>query len=281
MKAKEIAAQPGLWGKLRYLWKHQDAIQDEWKAAESAWYDPTPLKKALQSVQYFGEKKIGDLKHPVIVPAVNYSNGLPKFFKTDHHADFVRDKDLEIIDVALGTSAAPVYFPAHKIGDWRIVDGGLVANDPTQVAVHEAMCYFGVRPMLYGDSTTGGDDLRILAIGTLSPKHFADVNRPLDQGLFEWGVGAFELAMSAQEAMSAFMVDKHMLPGKVIRLPSMEARPESAPGLADVSKGSSEILRSSAASLAQYALGRSDFRSMFEHTARTLPEIRQLIEINK
>jgi predicted acylesterase/phospholipase RssA len=280
-KAKLVAAQPGKLGKIRFLLKHYEEIQAEWNAAKSAWYDPTPLREALEATRYFGDKKIGDLLYPVIVPAVNYSNGLPKFFKTNHHSDLVLDKDLNIIDVALGTSAAPIYFPAHKVGDWRIVDGGLIANDPTLVAVHEAMKYFGVRPALYGDSSTGEDDLRILAIGTLSPRHFADVSRPLDQGLFDWGAGAFELAMSAQEAMSGMMVDKHMLPGKVVRLPSLEARPESAPGLADVSDASSEILRSSAANLAQNALGQSEVRSMFQHTALTLPQIRQQIEKSK
>src|SRR5450759_3850908 len=127
-------------------------------------------------------------------------------------------------------------------------------------------------------SSTGNDDLQILSIGTLSPKHFADISRPLNQGMLDWGAGVFELAATAQEAMSAFMVDKHMLPGKVIRLPSMEARPEKAPGLADASQESSEILRSSAQNLAQFAFGSKDFNALFSHTGRTLQEFRSDIK---
>lgn len=78
--------------------------------------------------------------------------------------------------------------------------------------------------------------------------------------------------------MSAFMVDKHMLPGKVIRLPSIEGRPEKAPGLADASKESSEILRSSAQSLAQFAFGSAEFKALFSHTGRTLPQVRSDIK---
>lgn len=253
-------------------------LEKEAKDTKFAWYDPEPLAAAIRAPNYFGDKKIKDLVHPIIIPAVNYSTGLPKFFKTDHHESFTFDRELSIVDVALGTSAAPIYFPAHKVKDWRIVDGGLIANDPTQVAIHEAMMFFGIRPPLFGDSSTGNDDLQILSIGTLSPKHFADITRPLNQGMLDWGAGVFELAGSAQEAMSAFMVDKHMLPGKVIRLPSIEGRPEKAPGLADASKESSEILRSSAQSLAQFAFGSAEFKALFSHTGRTLPQVRSDIK---
>jgi hypothetical protein len=108
----------------------------------------------------------------------------------------------------------------------------------------------------------------------LSPKLFADPSKPLNQGLLDWGTGVFDLAGSAQEAMSAFMVDKHMLPGKVIRLPTLESRPEKAPGLADVSLSSTEMLRASAANIAQYAFGDSRFTDLFNHRSRTLAEVR-------
>lgn len=87
--------------------------------------------------------------------------------------------------------------------------------------------------------------------------------------------------MSAQEAMSAYMIDKHMLPGKVIRLPSTDARPEKAPGLADATPASSEILRASAKNLAQHAFGEASFRALFDHRARNLDEVRASFISNK
>lgn len=264
----------GIVRKLLHGWRRRHALQAEEQAAKKAWYNPAPLAAVLSSPEFFGDKKVADLLHPMIVPAVNYSTGLPKFFKTDHHPTFTFDRELYVKDVALGTSAAPVYFPAHRVGDSRIVDGGLIANDPTQVAVHEALMFFGIRPALFGDDPTGKDDLRVLSIGTLAPKHFADATRPLDLGLLDWGIGAFELAASAQEAMSAFMVERHMLPGKVLRLPSIDARPEKAPGLADATRVSSEILRASASSLSQFAFGDARFRELFDHRAWLLSDIR-------
>jgi len=271
---KALLSKHGVFKKISYALWNKSLLNSEAEDAKTAWYSSEPLAKALSAPDYFGTRKIKDLSHPIIIPTVNYSTGLPKFFKTDHHQSFIFDRELSIVDVALGTSAAPIYFPAHKINDWRIVDGGLVANDPTQVAIHEAMMFFGIRPTLYGDHTTGTDDLRILSIGTLAPKHFADISRPLNQGLLDWGAGVFELAGSAQEAMSAFMVDKHMLPGKVIRIPSMDARPEKAPGLADASQVSTETLRSSAQNLAQFAFGDQNFTDLLKHRGATLFEVR-------
>jgi hypothetical protein len=114
----------------------------------------------------------------------------------------------------------------------------------------------------------------VLSLGTLAPKHFVETTRPLNQRMLSWGTGVFDLAGSAQEAMAAFMVDKHMLPGKVIRLPSLDARPEKAPGLADSGPAASETLRSSAQNLAQTAFGNPQFKKLFEHNGRSLADIR-------
>ncbi|MCY1166510.1 MAG: CBASS cGAMP-activated phospholipase [Pseudomonadota bacterium] len=271
---RQLLACKGGWSKFFHAIKNRSLIASDAALANSAWYSATPLAETLTSEKYFGDRRMRELLHPVIVPAVNYSSGSPKFFKTSHAPALTFDEDLMIRDVALGTSAAPIYFPVHQIDDQRIVDGGLIANDPTQVAVHEAMLYFGVRPTLYGDPSTGLDDLRVLSIGTLSPRHFADPSRSLNQGLIGWGTGAFDLAMSAQESMSAYMIDKHMLAGKVIRLPSTDARPEKAPGLAEATSVSSEILRASAKSLAQNAFGTDEFRALFDHKAKNLAEVR-------
>lgn len=270
-----LGVADGKWGKAKYGLTHINQIIAEAKQATRAWYDPNPLRELLASREFFGTKKLGDVLHPIIVPAINYGNGLPKFFKTDHHPKFTFDRDIYIVDIALGTSAAPVYFPAHEVGDFRIVDGGLVANDPTQVAVHEAMMFFGIRPPLYGDPSTGQDDLNVLSIGTLSPKRIGDLTKPLDQGLVDWGSGVFDLASTAQEALAAFMVDQHMLPGKVIRLPTMESKPETAPNLADATPSATTTLKSSAASLIQSAFGKDEFSALFKHQSKSLNEFRK------
>ena len=121
-------------------------------------YSPEPLKRLLQDESLFGQQPLGECKHPVIVPAINYSRGEPQLFKTPHHLDFIRDHKFALVDVALATSAAPMYFPRHTFNNNQYVDGGLYANAPGQLAVHEAQQFMG----------QSIESIYVLAVGTMS-----------------------------------------------------------------------------------------------------------------
>jgi patatin-like phospholipase/acyl hydrolase len=92
---------------------------------------------------------MSDLVRPVVIPAVCLTKGGPKVFKTGHHPRFVLDWRLPVSDVALATSAAPTYFPAHRIGDDLYADGGMFANSPDMIALHEAEQFLGVSRMTF------------------------------------------------------------------------------------------------------------------------------------
>ena len=42
--------------------------------------------------------------------------------------------EISMVDAALASSAAPTYFPPHRIRDFSLVDGGVFANNPTGLA---------------------------------------------------------------------------------------------------------------------------------------------------
>jgi len=48
--------------------------------------------------------------------------------------------DVGVVEAALCTSAAPLYFPPASIKgkEDQYLDGGIRANNPTQIALHEA-----------------------------------------------------------------------------------------------------------------------------------------------
>jgi predicted patatin/cPLA2 family phospholipase len=116
----------------------------------------------------FGEKTLGACKHPVIVPAINYSAGQPQLFKTPHHASFKRDHQFRLVDVALATSAAPAYFPRHTFNNNQYVDGGLYANAPGLLALHEAQTFLGQQP----------EAMHLMSIGTMSSKYCGPSPQP-------------------------------------------------------------------------------------------------------
>jgi predicted acylesterase/phospholipase RssA len=65
-------------------------------------------------------------------------------FKTPHHADYKLDRSEPMVKVALATSAAPTYFRPLEHNDYTLVDGGVWANNPSMLAVIEALICFDI-----------------------------------------------------------------------------------------------------------------------------------------
>lgn len=105
-------------------------VADVLRSLSSPKYAPSPLRATIVDI-IGADTRIGELKHPCIIPTVCLTKGGPQIFKTDHHPDFSRDHRLRAVDVALATSAAPAYFPIAVIDDSLYADGGLYANPPT------------------------------------------------------------------------------------------------------------------------------------------------------
>ncbi len=169
------------------------------RGLRSAKHGNSELKKALQSV--FEDRKISDLKTRVLIPTANWTKGAPQFFKTPHHENFKLDANRLIVDIAMATSAAPIYLPNYEFESQVFVDGGLVGNAPGFFGVHEAE-----NSIKYAE----GKDLRLLSIGALSSKVTADQSQTLDKGLLEWKSNLFDFMMACQERTTHYMLTQKM-----------------------------------------------------------------------
>jgi patatin-like phospholipase/acyl hydrolase len=178
-------------------------------------YSPAALRDTI--VEIIGaETTIGDLKHPCMIPAVCLTKGGPQIFKTDHHVDFRRDCKLRAVDVALATSAAPGYFPIAEIGDALFADGGLYANSPDLLALHEAEHFFGVNL----------DDIRLLSVGTTTSRFSFSHGSGRNFGLWKWAYGQrLVRAMISSQQQIVDNVMRHRLKGRYVRL-DFEQSPE-------------------------------------------------------
>ena len=105
----------------------------------TAKHDSAGLREVLN--ERFQGTTIGELKHRVLVPAVNYSTGRGQFFKTPHHPSFELDHRMKVVDIALATAAAPVYFPLARNDRGVFADGGLVGNAPGLFGLHEVKTF--------------------------------------------------------------------------------------------------------------------------------------------
>lgn len=245
-----------------------DIFRRRWslKGIARAPYSQHALKALLEDEDLFGNHRLEACRHPVIVPSINYSTGSPVLFKTPHHHDLVRDWRYKLTDVALATSAAPGYFPRHCFENCQYIDGGLFANAPGLFAVHEAQHFFGKTR----------DQIRVVAVGTMSSRFTVDPRRNRAGGTFDWGgvhpastpKRLFGIAISAQEA-SVHNLLCHRLPDGNYHHIDEELTDERSRAVAldKVDASAQEVLLGSGSQQAKIWLGKPDFRQILAHLA--------------
>jgi len=229
-------------------------------------YSQAGLTNLLTGNKVFGQRKLESCIHPVIVPAINYSTGLPVVFKTPHHFDFVRDLNYSLVDIALATSAAPGYFPRHVFDNRQYIDGGLFANAPGVLALHEAQHFFG-RPR---------EEVCMVSIGTMSSRFTVDPRRNRSGGTFDWGGGnpaatpkrLFGIAISAQESLVHNMLG-HQLEHYYHVDDALTDERAGAVALDKVNAAAREVLLGAGGERAKWCLGDSKFREYLQHIAPT------------
>lgn len=164
-------------------------------------YGNSELEKACKT--FFGEdltiedildrQEVAGSKLCVCIPSVNYKSGKAKVFKTPHHKNLHLDKDYFVWQVALATAAAPYYLPVAKITKANVneyyVDGGLWGNNPSVVALTEALTYSA------GDKTPNAFD--ILSIGNI-PDALGKTPYLLRRGLLFWSKNLVLLPLGCQ-----------------------------------------------------------------------------------
>jgi predicted acylesterase/phospholipase RssA len=119
-------------------------------------YLPDKLREALEDT--LGDRRIGDAKTRLMIPAWHPQTRKVYIYKTAHHPRFETDYRDAAIDAAMATAAAPTYFPQHVTEhDVGLVDGGIWANNPVGYAVAEAIGTLGWQR----------DELKVLSISCL------------------------------------------------------------------------------------------------------------------
>lgn len=216
------------------------------------------LRKVL--TDKFGDKLIGDLRHRVLIPAVNYTTGKGQFFKTPHHATFERDHHLTLVDVALATSAAPVYFPIARNDRGAFVDGGLVGNAPG---------FFGLHEIRHFVTENAPAKIRVLSIGTMSNGATMKGSSKLDRGIMQWGSSLFDLVISAQESSVDYML-KQILQSDYVSIDDKPTPEQSGDvkALDEVTVAATNTLKDRAAHTFQRVLGDPSFQPFRRHLAK-------------
>ena len=121
-------------------------------------YSTEPLDRLIG--EYVPEVTMGEVPTPLIITSSDISTGGVHVFKSRYLRDlgepYLRDGEVRLRDAILASCAAPTYFDPKSVGEYLLADGGLWANNPTMIAVTEAVSKFRI-PM---------DKIRVLSVGT-------------------------------------------------------------------------------------------------------------------
>ena len=141
-----------------------------------AHYDNLNLQRFMREL--FGDLTLGDLPGKVLVTAFNLDTGMTNpdrmrraRLKVFHNFPGpTGDRDVPVVDVAMATSAYPVFFPIYK----GHVDGGVAAVNPSLCALAQAL-----------DAGTGKQKLEDVVLLSVSTGHGPNYIEVLDDG--DWG----------------------------------------------------------------------------------------------
>lgn len=159
-------------------------------------YDNSKFKVFLRGV--YGTATLGDLPKKVVIPTFCMDDENPshrrwraKIFHNFQGLD--SDGGQKLVDVAMATSAVPVYFPIYN----KYVDGALIANNPALCAVAQTQDPRNTEPR------PKPEDVVVLSIGTIRDVYVEQ--RSAAWGYWNWSRVIFQMITERDTLVTNFM----------------------------------------------------------------------------
>jgi len=136
-------------------------------------------------------KFMGDLPIPMAIVTYDLTANQTKVFKSwdDHKA--------LLYDVAMATSAAPIYFPPYKMGNHIFLDGGIAINNPSLLG------------MALGKELFPNLSVKVLSIGAESYPEMARGTNVEKFGSIQWiAAGLYSRMISEDSIMQSSIAEK-------------------------------------------------------------------------
>lgn len=171
-------------------------------------YDVAVLERTLK--KHFGDRCLGESKTRLVIPTFNASTADLYLYKTAHHQRLMADYKVPVWEIAKATSAAPSFFRSHRIGYWtELVDGGLWANNPSMVAIAEAIGFLERTP----------EEIALLSVGTSLSKVSIGQATLESGGLIRWSFTILKHLYMHLQVLTADRQAQHILKnGRYLRV---------------------------------------------------------------
>ncbi|KAJ0614560.1 putative patatin-like phospholipase domain, Acyl transferase/acyl hydrolase/lysophospholipase [Helianthus annuus] len=191
------------------------------KALSGPKYDGQYLHEIIREKLH--DRRLHEAVTNIVIPTFDIKHLQPVIFSS-YQLKNIPSLDAKISDICIGTSAAPTYLPSHSfqnedsegklLREFNLIDGGVVANNPTLAAISEVSKeittgspdFFPIKPLEYGR-------FLVLSLGTGSQKFQEkyDATKSSGWGVLGWlaGGGSTPLVDVFTQA-SGDMVDYHI-----------------------------------------------------------------------
>jgi uncharacterized protein len=238
------------------LWSRALRLPAEGPSAPK--YDGKGLGKVLS--REFGKRTLGELSPEVLITSYDVLNREGLVFKS---AD-PRYRDLPVWEVVRSSCSAPTFFPAHVMtlggAQLPLVDGGVVANNPTACVIAEAIRRGRGRRA----RKVGMADLTVVSLGTGETIRPISIRESQEWGAIEWALPVIDVLFDGA-ADSTDYICKYIVPeGRYFRF---QTRLES--GYDDMDNVDATNLNALAAR-AEYFLRRENGAQMIGQVAKLL-----------
>lgn len=170
-------------------------VRSLWRMIRGPRYSGNGLIETV--TRLVGDMHLRETVTNVVIPSFDVATQQPVFFSSAH-AKIDPLEDPTLAQVCRGTSAAPTYLPAvhfitrdeskNSSRSFHLVDGGVVCNNPTGVAINQA-----IKELTAGDKNsermdwTGTyRDLLVLSLGTGEKAVSYDAEKVAKWGVLGW-----------------------------------------------------------------------------------------------
>lgn len=224
-------------------------------------YGTKGLRAAVEAI-VSAEVTIGDLKRALLVPTVAITAGAPQLFRSVHHSDHEQFRPFALVDIALATAAAPIYFPTARVGPAEYIDGGVIANAPDLAALLEAEHYLG-KPR---------EHIFLMSVGTTSAEAAFASRGKLKRGLASWmrRNRLLDITMAAQQEHALELCEAALGP-RFFRINATQSADQAdVLALDSATKTATRTLEAMASRSASQALRDSRIPQFLHHAGRPL-----------
>ena len=179
----------------------------------------TRLGKMNVIKDYFKETLIEQALTEVLITSYSTSLRMPFFFTSIlRKEDEYKQENFRMVcegytmeQAAMATSAAPTYFRPHAIPtldrpdpDYTLVDGGVVANNPTSIAIIEAMNSYKMNT----GKNLNLDEILVVSLGTGRRSRKLDIKEIENWGQLKWMEPLINITLSGQSEIVDYQMEQ-------------------------------------------------------------------------